>query len=246
MTPMRFLKYVWAKFHRRWQNGRVLAQIPQVRSSIPPSPPSPAGSRWPCRRRLTRSRPGNNCLVRQAADAAVQRQIALIDAAKVNPSSFFNGPNSCIAGDLLKRFDLSNLIPDLSGFLTSRSAATNLVQSVIDQAKRQVCQILDDQLRDTIGSINRQMNSFQSSITGDLFRQLNGSITPISLPSITNIGSYNHVQNSAFGSALNLNPTQTSTTVVQPTRPSRPRLPRSSSPAVVRHYDRTGFEGIMQ
>ena len=44
---------------------------------------------------------GNNCLVRQAADAAVQRQIALIDAAKVNPSSFFNGPNSCIAGDLL-------------------------------------------------------------------------------------------------------------------------------------------------
>ncbi len=83
---------------------------------------------------------GNNCLVRQAADAAVQRQIALIDAAKVNPSAFFNGPNSCIAGDLLKRFDLSNLIPDLSGFLTG--AATSLVQSVIDQAKRQVCQIL--------------------------------------------------------------------------------------------------------
>ena len=60
------------------------------------------------------------------------------------------------------------------------AAATNLVQSVIDQAKRQVCQILDDQLRDTIGSINRQMNSFQSSINGDLFRQLNGSISPIS------------------------------------------------------------------
>lgn len=156
---------------------------------------------------------GNNCLVRQAADAAVQRQIALIDAAKVNPSSFFNGPNSCIAGDLLKRFDLSNLIPDLSGFLTG--AATSLVQSVIDQAKRQVCQILDNQLRETIGSINQQMGGYQNSLSGDLFRQLNGSISPISLPSITGIGSYNHVQNSAFGSALNLaQGTQTSTPVV--------------------------------
>ncbi len=178
---------------------------------------------------------GNNCLVRQAADAAVQRQIALIDAAKVNPSSFFNGPNSCIAGDLLKRFDLSNLIPDLSGFLTS--AATNLVQSVIDQAKRQVCQILDSQLRDTIGSINQQMNSFQSSITGDLFRQLNGSISPISLPNISNIGSYNHVQNSAFGSALNLPQTQTSTPVVH-SRTSQSSLLHDCHSAVVRHHDR--------
>ena len=221
----------------------VLARIPQVRSSIllaavagglALAVPAPAHAQST----------GNNCLVRQAADAAVQRQIALIDAAKVNPSSFFNGDKSCIAGDLLKRFDLSNLIPDLSGFLTS--AATNLVQSVIDQAKRQVCQILDDQLRDTIGSINRQMNSFQSSITGDLFRQLNGSITPISLPSITNSGSYNHVQNSAFGSALNLNPTQTSTPVGRPdtsqsSSTSTIVVPPSSGTATG-----TGFEGIMQ
>ena len=91
----------------------------------------------------------SNCLVRQAADAAVQRQIALIDA-----------------------------------------------------AKRQVCQILDEQLRDTIRSINQQMGSFQNSVSGDLFRQLNGSISPINLPNITGLGSYNHVQNTAFGSAL--------------------------------------------
>lgn len=188
---------------------------------------------------------GNNCLVRQAADAAVQRQIALIDAAKVNPSSFFNGPNSCIAGDLLKRFDLSNLIPDLSGFLTS--GVTNLVQSVIDQAKRQVCQILDDQLRDTIRSINQQMGSFQSSVTGDLFRQLNGSISPISLPNITNLGTYNHVQSTAFGSALtNLTPAQTSTPVVQPDTTA----PAASSTIVVPPSsgttNGTGFGEIMQ
>ena len=163
---------------------------------------------------------GTNCLVRQAADAAVQRQIALIDAAKVNPSSFFNGPNSCIAGDLLRRFDLSNLIPDLSGFLTG--AAQNLISSVIDQAKRQVCQILDNQLRDTIGSINQQMGGYQNSLSGDLFRQLNGSISPISLPSINGLGSYNHVQNSAFGSALNLAQGQTSTPVVVQQDTSQP------------------------
>ncbi|MDP4025783.1 hypothetical protein Q8W71_24430 [Methylobacterium sp. NEAU 140] len=174
---------------------------------------------------------GNNCLVRQAADAAVQRQIALIDAAKVNPSAFFNGPNSCIAGDLLKRFDLSNLIPDLSGFLTS--AATNLISSVIDAAKRQVCQILDDQLRDTIRSINQQMGSFQSSITGDLFRQLNGSISPITIPNINGIGSYNLIQNSAFGSALNLGQSTQSASpvVVQQSAPVPAAAPAVSAPA---------------
>lgn len=144
----------------------------------------------------------SDCLVRQAANAAVQRQIALIDAAKVNPSAFFNGPNSCIAGDLLKRFDLSNLIPDLSGFLTG--AAQNLISSVIDAAKRQVCQILDQQLHDTISRINGNMGGFQNSLSGDLFRQLNGSISPITLPNMTGLGSYNHIQSSAFGSALNL------------------------------------------
>ena len=174
---------------------------------------------------------GNNCLVRQAADAAVQRQIALIDAAKVNPSAFFNGPNSCIAGDLLKRFDLSNLIPDLSGFLTS--AATNLISSVMDAAKRQVCQILDDQLRNTIRDINQQMTSFQTSITGDLFRQLNGSISPITLPNISGIGSYNLIQNSAFGSALNLSQSTQSASpvVVQQSAPAPAAAPAISAPA---------------
>ena len=188
---------------------------------------------------------GNNCLVRQAADAAVQRQIALIDAAKVNPSSFFNGDKSCIAGDLLKRFDLSNLIPDIQGSITN--AAIGAVSRIMDAAKRQVCQILDSQLQNTISSINQQMGNFQSSITGDLFRQLNGSISPISLPNITNLGTYNHVQNTAFGSALtNLTPAQTSTPVVQPDTTA----PAASSTIVVPKpsgtTNGTGFGEIMQ
>ncbi len=187
---------------------------------------------------------GNNCLVRQAADAAVQRQIALIDAAKVNPSSFFNGPNSCIAGDLLKRFDLSNLIPDIQSAVTGE--AIRAVTSLLDQAKRQVCQILDQQLMNTIGSINSQMRSFQSSISGDLFRQLNGSISPITLPNIANLGQYTHVTNEGTGSALNLPQTQTSIPAVQ-TGTSQSNT--SSTIAIPQSSGTTtgsGFEGIMR
>ncbi|KMO17835.1 hypothetical protein QR78_16555 [Methylobacterium indicum] len=187
---------------------------------------------------------GNNCLVRQAADAAVQRQIALIDAAKVNPSSFFNGPNSCIAGDLLKRFDLSNLIPDIQSAVTGE--AIRAVTSLLDQAKRQVCQILDQQLMNTIGSINSQMRSFQSSISGDLFRQLNGSISPITLPKIANLGQYTHVTNEGTGSALNLPQTQTSIPAVQ----TDTSQSNTSSTIVIPQSSGTktgsGYEGIMR
>ncbi len=91
------------------------------------------------------------------------------------------------------------------------------------------------------------MGSFQSSITGDLFRQLNGSISPITLPSITNLGTYSHVQNTAFGSALiSLTPTQTSTPVVQ----QDTAAPAASSTIVVPPSSGTttssGYEGINQ
>lgn len=148
-----------------------------------------------------------NCIVQQAAAAAVQRQIALIDAAKVNPSAFFNGPSSCVAANLLQSINLSNLIPDLSGFLTS--AAQGIINGVIDAAKRQVCQILDQQLYETIGSINQSMMGYQSSLPSSLYTQLNGSITPVVIPNINGIGTYNHVQPTGFGPAVNLTPTVT-------------------------------------
>lgn len=165
-----------------------------------------------------------NCIVQQAANAAVQRQIALIDAAKVNPSSFFNGANSCVAANLLQSINLSNLIPDLSGFLTS--AAQGIINGVIDAAKRQVCQILDQQLYETIGSINSSMMSYQSGLPSSLYLQLNGSISPVVIPNINGIGTYNHVQPTGFGPAVNLTPTVTR----PPTAPAVAVPPAAGTP----------------
>ena len=185
-----------------------------------------------------------NCLVRQAADAAIQRQIALIDAAKVNPSSFFNGANSCIAADLLKRFDLSNLIPDASGFLTS--GVQSLISSVMDAAKRQVCQILDNQLRSTISSINSSMGGFQNSLSGDLFRQLNGSISPITIPNITGIGTYTYTQHNAFGSALNLAAAPTTLTTTPTTTTTTTDVPAATTVAPNTSPAGSSFGGMYQ
>ena len=69
------------------------------------------------------------CGITQAADAAVQRQIALLDAAKVDSSEFFNGANSCLGSNLLDSLDLSNLIPTSFDFLGG--AADQMVSSVI-------------------------------------------------------------------------------------------------------------------
>ncbi|WP_245239820.1 hypothetical protein [Methylobacterium variabile] len=191
---------------------------------------------------------GNNCLVRQAADAAVQRQIALIDAAKVNPQSFFTGQNSCIAGDLLKRFDLSNLIPDIQSVVTN--AAINAFSGVMDAAKRQVCQILDSQLQNTISSINRQMGSFQSSIGGDLFRQLNGSIMPISIPNITGIGTYQRLRDDQINTLGSINLSQALQSSPPAVLPQNTDQPGVSSTIVIPQSSGTttgtGFEGIMR
>lgn len=143
----------------------------------------------------------STCSVKAAADAAVQRQITLIDAAKVNPSDFFDGANSCIATNLLQQFDLSNLIPDLSGFLTS--AAQNLVTQALDTAKQQVCSILNSQLQNVINQINSKLYAFRSTLSADLSNLLNGSTSAITLPSVPGIGTYTfNASSSSLGPVL--------------------------------------------
>ncbi len=152
----------------------------------------------------------STCSVKAAADAAVQRQITLIDAAKVNPSDFFDGSNSCIATNLLQQFDLSNLIPDLSGFLTS--AAQNLITQALNTAKQQVCSILNSQLQNVINQINSKLYAFRSTLSADLSKLLNGSTSTITLPNVTGIGTYTfNASSSSLGSVLGVGSSSTTT-----------------------------------
>jgi hypothetical protein len=145
-----------------------------------------------------------DCLVKQAADAAVQRQIAMLDAAKVNPSEFFSGQNSCISPMLLQKIDLSKFIPSMQDFLSS--GAQSMINNLIQQAQAQVCQILNQQLSNLIGRINSAGSSFQSQLGSQLAGLLGGqnAFSPVQLPGIGGIGQYNFVSQvggSLFGGA---------------------------------------------
>lgn len=137
------------------------------------------------------------CGVEQAAQAALQRRLAVIDAAKVNPSDFFTGSNSCISADLLKSFDLSTLIPDLAGFLSG--GVQQLAQQAINAAKQQACQVLNDQISGVIGKINGATSSFNGGLSGDLAGILGKSL-PIGKPSTPGYGSYKF---SSLGNGFN-------------------------------------------
>lgn len=142
------------------------------------------------------------CLVQQAADSAVQRQIAMIDAAKVNPSDFFSGANSCIAPQLLQRVDLSNMIPSMQNFLSD--AAMSAVNGMIQQAQSKLCSALNSQLSQLVGKLNSVGGEFQSQLGGELGSILGGSnsFTQISLPAINGLGSYD-LQSQTGGSLIN-------------------------------------------
>src|SRR4051812_20633938 len=127
------------------------------------------------------------CGIQQAADLAVQRQLTLIDAAKTNTSEFFSGANSCIANELLSSIDLSTLIPDLSGFLTS-AAATTTITKLIDAAKKKGCDIVNPQINNVISQINNKLYQFQSTMTGDLSCLIHGAFSPIRTPNISSFG----------------------------------------------------------
>lgn len=135
------------------------------------------------------------CGIQQAADAAVQRQIALLDAAKVDSSEFFNGANSCLGSNLLSSLDLSNLIPSNFDFLSG--AADGLINGLIQKAQEQVCQVMNDQLQKVVGNINGKMGDFQNLMGGQLDDLLGGSgssISSINIPDIPGIGQYNFTQ----------------------------------------------------
>lgn len=139
------------------------------------------------------------CGVEQAANAALQRRLAVIDAAKVNPSEFFQGANSCIDAGLLQSFDLSAVIPDLAGFLSG--GIQNIAQNAINQAKQKVCEVINEQISKVIGKINDATSQFSQGLSGELAGLL-GSSFNITPPSTPGYGQYNLA---SLGDGFNFN-----------------------------------------
>lgn len=100
------------------------------------------------------------CPVEAAADAALQRQVALLDAVKVDPAEFFNGARSCIDQSLLRNFDLSMAIPDPMGLL--QSIAQSIGNNVLDAAKQKACDVLNEQLGGAVGQMRQVLNTVRS------------------------------------------------------------------------------------
>ncbi|MBZ6078928.1 hypothetical protein [Microvirga puerhi] len=134
------------------------------------------------------SQQSSGCSIQQASDAALQQQIALIDAAKVNVPEFFTGANSCINPNLFKSFDLSSLIPDAAGFLQGGLAGT--AENLLNQAKTQLCGVLNEQMNKLLGRLRSTITDFSSSIGSELSSILGGSTGGLQLPNIPNVGQY--------------------------------------------------------
>lgn len=163
------------------------------------------------------------CPVSQAADAALQREIQLLDGLKVDPAEFFSGAKSCIDSSLLQTFDVSSIIPDPLGLV--RTLTDQLGQNVLNAAKQKACDVLNDQLGDAVGNMRRVMNQVVSpdrAIQDALDRVTNrGGLDRISL---TGLGSY--------GGGSNFSPrAQTFTSPPLPTYTPPPAAAASPSPS---------------
>jgi hypothetical protein len=106
------------------------------------------------------------CIVDDAAQAALDRQVEIIKASVVDVEDIFTGPNSCISPDLLNSFDLSNLIIDPLSLVTG--AVTDAINSAISDAKSQACAYINDQVNGTIGDVNSAISDANSQLSSEL------------------------------------------------------------------------------
>lgn len=106
------------------------------------------------------------CLVQDAAQASLERELALIEALAVDPADSFRGPDSCVNMDMLSSLDLSNLIPDLSGLITSFSF--DAINGLISDAQAQVCRQINDAISGSISDATAAVTNFNSGLTDEL------------------------------------------------------------------------------
>ena len=105
---------------------------------------------------------GGGCVVEQAAQAALDRQIKSIEAAQTDVSSFFQGQNSCINGNLLNMIDFSRFMQDPTGLIAS--LGQDQVNQLLNQAVQKACDIANEQIQDVTGNLNTSLASWDSGL----------------------------------------------------------------------------------
>lgn len=106
----------------------------------------------------------SGCAIQQASQQALNQKLGLIQSAKVNTPDFFS--SSCISPNLMKIFDLSQVIPDPIGLLSS--GIQTIAQQAINQAKQFVCNIINQQVSSLLNNINNTLRSGIASCSGSL------------------------------------------------------------------------------
>ena len=106
------------------------------------------------------------CLVQDAAQAALERELELIEALAVDPADSFKGPDGCVNMDILTSFDLSTLIPDLTGLLTDFSF--DAINGIIADAQTKVCREIRSAIDGSIGEATSAVTSFNSGLSDEL------------------------------------------------------------------------------
>ncbi|WP_299592526.1 hypothetical protein [uncultured Tateyamaria sp.] len=105
---------------------------------------------------------GAGCVVEQAAEAALDRQIRSIEAAQTDVASFFRGNNSCINSNLLNVIDFSTAIPDLAGLVSS--LGQDAVNNMLNNAVQQACEIANEQISGVTGELNTTLSAWDSGL----------------------------------------------------------------------------------
>lgn len=105
---------------------------------------------------------GGGCVVEQAAQAALDRQISSIEAAQTDVSSFFSGQSSCINGNLLNMIDFSGFMADPTNLM--QSVGQNQVNQLLNQAVQKACDVANEQIQDVTGNLNTSLASWDSGL----------------------------------------------------------------------------------